>query len=408
MKLKTRLLISFLIIIFVPITLAFGLIIAAQRFQAHELQARYGVDLMHMSPDMQSFIGSIIVCLIFILIITAVILSLWLYGSITAPLYKLSKAAKNIRDGNLDFTVHPEGVTEIRELCEDFEDMRQRLKTASEESTRFEAENRELISNISHDLKTPITAVKGYVEGIMDGVADTPEKMDKYIRTIYNKANEMDHLINELTFYSKIDTNRIPYAFDTVPVDGFFGDASEELQLELDQKNVAFSYKCEVAPGTRVIADVEQIRRVINNIVGNSLKYMDKPQKAVSLRVTESGDDIVVAIEDNGKGIAPRDLEHIFDRFYRTDSSRTSGQGGSGIGLSIVHKIVEDHGGRVWATSKEGEGTTMYFALRIYREPEAAREEESEPRARTKGRSRDKGAGKDRINGKKAAKKADM
>ena len=107
---------------------------------------------------------------------------------------------------------------EVNDLCEDFEDMRKRLKESAEEKVDFDKDNKELISNISHDLKTPITAVKGYVEGIMDGVADTPEKMDRYIRTIYNKANEMDRLINELTFYSKIDTNRIPYTLSLIHI----------------------------------------------------------------------------------------------------------------------------------------------------------------------------------------------
>ena len=111
--------------------------------------------------------------------------------------------------------------------------MRRRLKESTEEKNLMEKENRELISNISHDLKTPITAVKGYVEGIMDGVADTPEKMDRYVRTIYNKTNEMDHLINELTFYSKIDTNRIPYTF------------SKKIILQTVQKRWGWNWKPE-------------------------------------------------------------------------------------------------------------------------------------------------------------------
>jgi len=413
MKLKTRILVSFLIIILLPIVLGAGLLIAAQRFQARELMNRYGVDLTHISPDMQSFMAVLLLWMVIILIITAIVLSLWIYSAITGPIVKLSKATKNIRDGNLDFTIKSEGVAEVKELCEDFEDMRQRLKTASEESARFEADNRELISNISHDLKTPITAVKGYVEGIMDGVADTPEKMDKYIRTIYNKANEMDHLINELTFYSKIDTNRIPYAFNKVPVDAFFSDAAEEIQLEMDQKGVRFTYQCEVAPGTEVIADVEQIRRVINNIISNSLKYMDKPDKKIALRVVETGDDVVAAIEDNGKGIAQKDIEHIFDRFYRTDSSRSSAKGGSGIGLSIVRKIVEDHGGHVWATSREGEGTTMFFALRIYREPGTEIERPADKKAEKSEKKAEKRAEKtekkaEKRAGKKARRKTDQ
>ena len=232
----------------------------------------------------------------------------------------------------------------------------------------FDRENKELISNISHDLKTPVTAIKGYAEGIMDGVADTPEKMERYIRTIYNKANEMDTLINELTFYSKIDTNRIPYNFNIISVNEYFNDCAEDLSLELESKNVEFGFFNYVDTGVKVIADAEQIKRVVHNIINNSLKYMDKPKAKINLRVKDVGDFIQVELEDNGKGIAAKDLPNIFDRFYRSDASRNSSKGGSGIGLSIVKKIIEEHGGKIWATSREETGTTMYFVLRKYQE----------------------------------------
>ena len=261
-----------------------------------------------------------------------------------------------------------DGTDEFAELCRDFEEMRRRLKESAEEKVLLDKENKELISNISHDLKTPITAVKGYVEGIMDGVADTPEKMDRYVRTIYNKTNEMDHLINELTFYSKIDTNRIPYTFSKLNVDDYFSDCAKEVGLELETRGIQLYYANYVEKDVLVIADGEQIRRVIHNIISNAIKYMDKPKGVIQIRVKDVGDFIQVEIEDNGKGIASKDLTYIFDRFYRTDVSRNSSKGGSGIGLSIVRKILEDHGGKVWATSREGIGTIMYFVLRKYQE----------------------------------------
>ena len=289
---------------------------------------------------------------------------IWIYKSISDPINKLKKAARNIRDGNLDFCLEAEEGDEFAELFQDFEDMRRRLKESAEEKLVLDKENRELISNISHDLKTPLSAVKGYVEGIMDGVADTPEKMDRYLKTIYNKADEMDHLINELTVYAKIDTNRILYHFTVLAVDEFFNKAADELRLEMQNAGIEFLYANYVNNNVRVIADGEQIRRVIHNIVGNSIKYMDKPSKVIQLRVRDVGDFIQVEVEDNGKGIASRDIAFIFDRFYRTDASRNSSEGGSGIGLSIVKKIMEDHGGKAWATSRLGIGTIMYFVLR--------------------------------------------
>ena len=313
-------------------------------------------------------VGEIQQLYLLIVFMTAALLVYWIYRTVSIPLAKLQKAARNIKEGNLDFEIKADADDEIGQLCQDFEEMRLRLKANAEEKVAFDKENKELISNISHDLKTPITAIKGYVEGIMDGVADTPEKMDRYIKTIYNKANEMDLLINELTLYSKIDTNRIPYNFTTISAQQYFIDCAEDLYMELDSKGVRFEFRNYMEEDSKVIVDPEQLRRVINNIISNSLKYMDKEQGIITMNVRDVGDFIQVELGDNGKGIAAKDLPNIFDRFYRTDASRNSSKGGSGIGLSIVKKIVEEHGGKIWATSTEGKGTVMYFVVIKYQE----------------------------------------
>lgn len=380
MKLKARIIVGFTMIILVPL-----LLFAAALYGFSETQSKQTVTQTETDSDGEVYdiaisqsdggharihlmTKDLFLSAFIILIFTALAIGLWLYRSIATPLVKLKKATQNIKEGNLDFVLDVEGNDEFSQLCQDFEEMRRRLKESTEEKNLIEKENKELISNISHDLKTPITAVKGYVEGIMDGVADTPEKMDRYVRTIYNKTNEMDHLINELTFYSKIDTNRIPYTFSKLNVEDYFSDCAEEVGLELETKGIELVYANYVENDVVVIADGEQIRRVIHNIIGNAIKYMDKKRGIIQIRVKDVGDFIQVEIEDNGKGIGAKDLPYIFDRFYRTDISRNSSKGGSGIGLSIVKKILEDHGGKVWATSREGIGTIMYFVLRKYQE----------------------------------------
>ena len=378
MKLKTRIILGFTMIILMPLLLFAATLYGFSQSQAQKAQAVtesdgtvYDISITD-SADSQGRVHvmakDLFISAFVILISVALVVGLWVYRSIAVPLVKLKKATQNIKEGNLDFVLDVEGKDEFSELCQDFEEMRRRLKESTEEKSLIEKENRELISNISHDLKTPITAVKGYVEGIMDGVADTPEKMYRYVRTIYNKTNEMDHLINELTFYSKIDTNRIPYTFSKLNVEDYFEDCSEEVGLELETRGIELVYANYVEKDVMVIADGEQIRRVIHNIISNAIKYMDKPKGIIQIRIKDVGDFIQIEIEDNGKGIGPKDLPYIFDRFYRTDVSRNSSKGGSGIGLSIVKKILEDHGGKVWATSRLGIGTIMYFVLRKYQE----------------------------------------
>ena len=380
MKLKTRIIVGFIAVILLPLLLFSASLYGFSRTQVKHVQESssqaadsnemvYDISLAQSSSSQVKLMAKdMILTATIILVFTALSVGLWIYRSIAVPLVKLRKATQNIKEGNLDFVLEVEGNDEFSQLCQDFEEMRKRLKESTEEKILMDKENKELISNISHDLKTPITAVKGYVEGIMDGGADTPEKMDRYVRTIYNKTNEMDHLINELTFYSKIDTNRIPYTFSKLNVEDYFSDCAEELGLEMETKGIELVYANYVEKGVQVIADGEQIRRVIHNIVSNAIKYMEKPKGIIQLRVKDVGDFIQVEIEDNGKGIAAKDLPYVFDRFYRTDVSRNSSKGGSGIGLSIVKKIMEDHGGKVWATSRLGIGTIMYFVLRKYQE----------------------------------------
>lgn len=322
-----------------------------------------------MIPQYKATMRQMIIAVVLILILTGIALVSWIYSGVVSPLHQLSEATQKIAEGNLDFTMDLKGhAEEIDSLCSNFEEMRRRLQETSEEKLQYDNENRALISNITHDLKTPVTAIKGYAEGIMDGVADTPEKQEKYIRTIYNKANDMDRLINELTFYSGIDANRIPYNFTKIHIADYFSDCVEEMAMDLESKNIELTFENQLMEDVVVIADPVQMKKVVNNIIGNSAKYIDKSKGTIMIRIKDAGEFVLIEFEDNGRGIAAKDLPYIFDRFYRTDISRNSSKGGSGIGLSIVKKVLEDHGGRIWAASKVGEGTTMIMELRKYEE----------------------------------------
>ena len=324
-------------------------------------------DLGTVLPHYRNIIIQVSCAVIGVLILTSTFLSWFMYREFVGPIRELKAGAERIKEGNLDNdVVINSGGEEIRELCNAFNEMRAELKDSIDARIVYEKQNRDLISNISHDLKTPITAIKGYVEGIMDGVADTPEKMDRYIKTVYNKANDMDRLINELTTYSGIDSNKIPYHFHVLNIADYFQDCVEEVGLDLEQKDIQLNYTNLAPADTCIVADPEQLKKVINNIISNSVKYMGHDKGIIDIRILDEGESVRIEIEDNGKGIAAKDIGNIFERFYRTDSSRNSLQGGSGIGLSIVKKIIEDHGGYVWATSKEGEGTCMHFVIRKY------------------------------------------
>lgn len=364
MKLKTKILLTCIAYIVIPMVLLIGAFFGIARFVGG-ITPQLSFEFDQMTSDL---LIDLLIAMVLILLLTSLLITRWVHASIYKPVSQLNEAMQKIREGDFTYVLETNQTGEFGELYRNYEDMRMRLKETAEEKNRQEDKNRELITNISHDLKTPITAIKGYAEGILDGVAATPEKTEKYVRTIYNKASDMDKLINELTTYSKVQNDRIPYKFMRINVSDYFADCVEEIGLELEQKNIAFTYINTVAPYTQIIADPEQLKKVINNIISNSIKYIDKPQGKIAIEILDDNDQILIEIADNGRGIPAKDLNKVFERFYRTDASRNSAQGGSGIGLSIVKKIVEDHGGYIWASSKEGISTCMHISFRKHTE----------------------------------------
>lgn len=304
---------------------------------------------------------TILACVIDVI---AIVMWFWIYKRILVPLDKMRIATKKIADGNFDYELDEKDFVEIPFLYNDFEKMRIKLKENEEEKILSENAARELVSNISHDLKTPLTAIRGYVEGILDGVASSPQKVRDYLTTIYNKTNYMTKLIDELLYYSRVSGNEFSYNFEKTNVKEFFDDYVKDLYLELDTIKINFSYSANVDADTIIDIDREQIKRALNNIVANAVKYMDKEDPEIHFRVKENMDAINIRISDNGRGIDEKDLPHIFERFYRSDASRNTKLGGSGIGLSIVKKVIENHEGSVVAMSKSGVGTDIDIVLK--------------------------------------------
>ncbi|MBC1605818.1 sensor histidine kinase [Paenilisteria rocourtiae] len=293
------------------------------------------------------------------------LLSYFVARSVIRPIVHLKEGAEKIEAGNLDFEMEePKGKNEISTLITTFEQMRIRLKKSLEVQEQYENNRKELLSNISHDLKTPITSIVGYIEGIKDGVANTPEKQAKYLEIAHAKAKDMDALIDELFLFSKLDLHKEPFYFRDVDLNALLSQVAEESEWSFEQANFEV-----IVPAEKLVveADRDKLKRVLENLIQNSIKYMDKEQANIEIQLEKREMDAIITIHDNGMGISDAGQKAIFDRFYREEVSRNSATGGSGLGLSIAKQIVEEHGGEIWAVSELGVGTSVSIKLRCNR-----------------------------------------
>lgn len=303
------------------------------------------------------FIDRILISLAFYLILHGVFLY-WMMKSTLPDTKQLTDIANNISHGHYDFEFDTSRKDEIGDVYKAFDNMKNSLQT-------YENNRKELITNISHDLKTPIATIKGYVTGINDGLASSPEKLNKYLNIIYNNAMHLDELINDLFLYSKLDVDQVDFDFKPIHFDKYIDYYIDELKLDLEEKNIQVNWHMPELENTVILGDGFRLKRILNNIVCNSQKYFDKSTKKLNFNLVEEKNQLVLNITDNGKGISEDILNQIFDRFYRADASRNTNMGSSGLGLAIVKQIIEKHNGFISAKSKMGHYTTISIYLPI-------------------------------------------
>jgi signal transduction histidine kinase len=281
------------------------------------------------------------------LILVSRIFTRMLTKKIMQPLELLEQGAGRIQAGDYLTPIAYEGDTEFEQVCTAFNGMQQHLKEEKEKNTRYEKARQEMIAGISHDLRSPLTAIRGAVKALLDGVVSEPAQQKKFLQAAYRRSGEMDTLLSELFYFSKLETGGI--AVQRQPL-----DLSQYLQNYCQAKKELPEYAetefvCDFpAQGKQVSADPEALQRILDNILSNSIKYAEAAPLRFFVSLQREDGYQRIVLQDNGCGVPKEKLDRIFDEFYRVDESRGRKEG-SGLGLYIVKYLCEEMGGRVQA-----------------------------------------------------------
>lgn len=278
------------------------------------------------------------------------------------PIEALKNGVEEIARGNYGVVVKCDLKNEIGLLVASFNEMARKLGESERIKSEYEENRKALVINISHDLKTPITTLQGYVEAILDGEVP-PENKEKYLQIIHRNIIYVNKLIDDLFLFSKLDLQKLDFHFADVPIRAFMSDLTEELGLELAERQVRLVYVDQMDEDLPVLLDRKRMHQAIRNIISNALKY--GPEKGLVIRagLSKQGEFACIETSDNGPGIPADKLPHIFERFYRIDNERTKDMSSTGLGLAIARELVEAHGGKITAASEEGKGTTFTITL---------------------------------------------
>ena len=258
--------------------------------------------------------------IVFLVVITCIALSANLSRAVLLPIRELKRSAENIVEGSLGFDVMSCEDEELNDLCQAFEEIRKKLRENAEKEVRIEEERSVLMANISHDMRTPITTIKGYLEGIQDGVADSPEKLEKYLTTIYSKTLVLERLVDSITEYSELELGRMQYVFEFVDLTEYLKDLAEEYRMDVEELGLAFHTQF-LDRQLTVVADRGKLKRVLDNLIGNSIKY-NQEGGSISLQTQTDGRGALICVSDTGSGIKNEDIKSVFDGFYRGDAAR--------------------------------------------------------------------------------------
>lgn len=266
-----------------------------------------------------------------------------------------------IAEGKFDVKVAQEGPTEIQELAQHFNVMSEKLNLMFKEVKRSEQYKTELIANVSHDLRTPVSSIRSFAEALQDGVVTDEETQQKYLQTIERETERLSHLIEELLNLSQLESGTSPYEPSLVHPDVVLVETLQQFERKLQERQLEFEVhvddEIEVIPMMR-----DSIKRVLTNLIQNAIAYSND-QSTIHISLKKVDRAALFLIRDEGSGIPTESLDRIFDRFYRVEKSRNSKHGGSGLGLAISRQLIELHGGKIGVKSTVGVGSEFYFTL---------------------------------------------
>ncbi|MGL5616696.1 MAG: sensor histidine kinase [Sarcina sp.] len=287
-----------------------------------------------------------------------------------APMGKLQKGVKKISEGDYSIRLNEDSNNEIGILTREFNKMAEKLQEGERIKKEYENNRKELITSISHDLKTPITSINGYVEGLMEGVVPE-EKVNDYLKIIRSNGLYMNKLIDDLFLFSKLDMQKLEFAFNKTNIKDYLYDITEEFSFTLEEKGIKFFYEDEITEEVYVNIDGKRLHRAIRNLVDNAIKYgVIEEELRIKIKLYKERNNIFIKVIDNGPGIEADKINNIFDRFYRIDKERTKDLSSTGLGLAIAKEIIEAHGGKISVKSEIDMGSTFIIKLPIFKEEE--------------------------------------
>lgn len=324
------------------------------------------VDVPVDFDEMRSFYIPLIFVafLLTVVFITNRALTRYVFRGIITPIETLVNGVHEIRDGNLTYRIKYEREDEFTAICSDFNEMAQRLSDMVSRQQKDESNRKELIAGISHDLRTPLTSIKAYLEGLEKGVATSPQMQGKYIDTIKNKTSDLEYIINQLFLFAKLDIGDFPFHLEEIDIGWELSQLSDSHEREYYEKGLAVSC-VENVENIYVKVDLVQFRNVIHNIIENSVKYANNKSAEVKIACYKNGGDVNIILTDNGSGVSEETLIKMFDVFYRSDTARSDTGNGSGLGLAISKKIIERLGGKIKAANADCGGFAIEITLPI-------------------------------------------
>lgn len=278
------------------------------------------------------------------------------------PVELLVAGAERIKNRNLNEKIIYHGETEFEHVCETFNDMQQTILDDQEQRAKTERARTDMVTGISHDLRTPLTSIQGYIKGVLDGVADTDEKKRMYLKTAYESTEEMNVLLTKLFEFSRIESGQMPFRMVNVDLGEYTAAYTAQKETAADPEALKIRLHMEKPYFTEISLDVEQMRRVFDNLLENSMKYAGVTPVQIDVSIAETEDEVILTWKDNGKGVPQEKLGRIFERFYRCDEARQ--EKGSGVGLYVVKYIMERHRGSVQAENENGLKLSLHFPKR--------------------------------------------